>query len=39
MPQTFNGLRGDTGRDWFRRSDLIAASASAGYAMTGREIA
>jgi hypothetical protein len=34
---TFNGLRGDHDRDWFRLSDLIDASQAAGYRMTRYE--
>jgi hypothetical protein len=35
---TFNGLRGDRDRDWFRLSDLIDASQAAGYRMTHYEV-
>lgn len=35
---TFNGLRGDHDRDWFRLSDLIDASQAAGYRMTRYEV-
>ena len=35
---TFNGLRHDHDRDWFRCSDLIDASQAAGYRMTRYEI-
>ncbi len=35
---TFSGLRGDTGRTWFRMSDLIEASAQAGCRFSAYEV-
>jgi hypothetical protein len=35
---SFDGLRGDAGRSWFRCSDLIEASAAAGLRLTRYEV-
>lgn len=38
MMQTFDQLRGDQARTWCRMSDLLAAAAAAGRAMTRYEV-